>query len=312
MSLPQNAPARAMTGAEWGMLALLSLLWGGSFLFVGVAIREVPVLTLVAVRVGLAALALHLVLRVLGMAFPLGRAALLAFAGMGILNNVIPFSLISFGQSRIDSGLASILNATTPIFTILLAHLLTPDEKLTRRKLAGVGLGFVGVVILFSGRELFDRGGIFGQFACIGAAISYGFAGIFGRRFARLGLQPLVIAAGQLTMSSLIMVPAALLVDQPFARPMPGMATVAALVILALASTAGAYILFFRILTRAGATNISLVTLLVPCSAILFGTLILGEAIGPRGLAGFAVIALGLLVIDGRMLRLLGGARPAL
>jgi drug/metabolite transporter (DMT)-like permease len=303
---------RAMTGAEWGMLTLLSVFWGGSFLFVGVAVREVPVFSIVAFRVTLAALALLMVIRIMGVPFPRSMPALLAFLGMSLLNNVIPFNLIVFGQSRIDSGLASILNATTPLFTIIFAHFLTSDEKLGPRKALGVLLGFLGVVTLFSGRDLVNNAALVGQIACIGASISYGFSGIFGRRFARLGLQPIVIAGGQLTMSALVMVPLALAVDHPFSRPLPSLHAMLALVVLGLVSTAGAYILFFRILTRAGATNISLVTLLVPCSAILFGTLFLGEALGPREIAGFATIAIGLLVIDGRLLRLFGRKHPVI
>ena len=301
-----SAPIRAMTGADWGLLVLLSMLWGGSFFFVGVAIKEVPVLTIVAYRVGVASLVLHLVLRVQGIPFPLGRQALLAFLGMSLLNNVIPFNLLVFGQSQIESGLASILNATTPIFTMVLAHIFTRDEKLGWRKGIGVVLGFAGVVILFAGGSFVSTAAMLGQFACVGAALSYGFSGIFGRRFAGLGLQPMVIATGQLTMSALVMLPLALVIDRPLARALPGMHALTAMTMLAVFSTALAYILFFRILTRAGATNVSLVTLLVPCSAILLGAAFLGEAISLRALAGFGTIALGLLIIDGRVLGWLG------
>lgn len=290
-----------MTGFDWGMLVLLSMLWGGSFFFVGVAIKEVPVFTIVAYRVCLAAIILHLVLRIQGISFPMERQPLLAFLGMSLLNNVIPFNLIVFGQSQIESGLASILNATTPIFTMVLAHLLTRDEKLGWRKGMGVLLGFAGVVILFADGSIASKGALLGQLACIGASLSYGFSGVFGRRFAGLGLQPMVIATGQLTISALVMLPLATIIDQPFGRPLPGFNAFLAMSMLALFSTALAYILFFRILTRAGATNVSLVTLLVPCSAILLGAAFLGETPGMRALAGFATIAIGLLVIDGRV-----------
>lgn len=309
MSSSQNPAAptasRVMTRAEWGMLVLLSLLWGGSFMFVGVAIREVPVFTIVAFRVLLASIVLHLVLRISGIAFPVRREVLLAFLGMGILNSALPFSLISFGQARIDSGLASILNATTPIFTMIFAHLMTRDEKIGPLKALGVALGFAGVVILFSGRDLVANAALVGQIAGILAAVSYGLSNIFGRRFAGLKLNPIAMATGQLSASACIMVPLALIVDHPLSRPLPGLPSVLALTALALVSTAYAYILFFRILTRAGATNVSLVTLLVPCSAIALGSLVLGESLGLREIAGFATIALGLLVIDGRLLRFL-------
>lgn len=309
MSSSQNpampTASRVMTRAEWGMLILLSLLWGGSFMFVGVAIKEVPVFTIVAFRVLLASVVLHLVLRISGIAFPVRREVLLAFLGMGILNSALPFSLISFGQARIDSGLASILNATTPIFTMIFAHLMTKDEKIGPLKALGVALGFAGVVVLFSGRDLVANAALVGQIAGILAAVSYGLSNIFGRRFAGLKLNPIAMATGQLSASACIMVPLALIVDHPFSRPLPGMPSILALTALALVSTAYAYILFFRILTRAGATNVSLVTLLVPCSAIALGSLVLGESLGLREILGFATIALGLLVIDGRLLRLL-------
>ena len=297
--------SRVMSRAEWGMLALLSLLWGGSFMFVGVTIKEVPVFTIVAFRVLLASIVLHLVLRISGITFPMRREVLLAFLGMGILNSALPFSLISFGQARIDSGLASILNATTPIFTMIFAHLMTKDEKIGPLKALGVALGFAGVVVLFSGRDLVANAALVGQIAGILAAVSYGLSNIFGRRFAGLKLNPIAMATGQLSASACIMVPLALIVDHPFSRPLPGLPSILALTALALVSTAYAYILFFRILTRAGATNVSLVTLLVPCSAIALGSLVLGESLGLREIAGFATIALGLLVIDGRLLRLL-------
>lgn len=309
MSSSQNpampTASRVMTRAEWGMLILLSLLWGGSFMFVGVAIKEVPVFTIVAFRVLLASAVLHLVLRISGIAFPMRREVLLAFLGMGILNSALPFCLISFGQSRIDSGLASILNATTPIFTMIFAHLMTKDEKIGPLKALGVALGFAGVVILFSGRDLVANAALVGQIAGILAAVSYGLSNIFGRRFAGLKLNPIAMATGQLSASACIMVPLALIVDHPFSRPLPGLPSILALTALALVSTAYAYILFFRILTRAGATNVSLVTLLVPCSAIALGSVVLGESLGVREIAGFVTIALGLLVIDGRLLRLL-------
>lgn len=309
--MPSPSTMRQMSTSVWGMLLLLSLLWGGSFLFIGVAVKEVPVFSIVACRVALAALALHLVLRLSGTPMPTSRPALLAFLWMSVLNNIIPFNLIAFGQGRIESGLASILNATTPIFTMLIAHVMTEDEKIGPRKAVGVALGLLGVAVLFWGRDLFTNAAILGQIACIAAAISYGFAGVHGRQFARLGLAPVSVAAGQLTISAIVMVPLAALVDRPWTLPAPSSTAIGALVLLALASTAGAYTLFFRILARAGATSVSLVTLLIPCSAILFGVSLLGERLDARELAGFAIIGLGLLVIDGRLGRPFSRGRRA-
>ncbi len=292
--------ARAMTSAEWAMLGVLSLLWGGSFLFNGIAVKEVPVFSIVAFRVLLGAAALHVILRISGIPLPLDRRSLIAYFGMSILNGALPFCLIVFGQTRIASGLASILNATTPIFTMLLAHLALPGERLDLRRVVGVLLGFAGVVVLFSGRAA-SGGELLGLLACIGGAVSYAFANIFGRRFIQGRAHPTALATGQLSFAALIMVPTALILDRPFSLPMPSGSAMMALVLLALVSTAAAYTLFFRILTRAGATNASLVTLLIPCSGILLGVVFLGETLAWREIVGFAIIAAGLLVIDGRI-----------
>ena len=303
---PAQAGARAMSGAEWAMLGLLSLFWGGSFLFNGIAVKEVPVFTIVAFRVLLGALALHVMLRVSGIPLPLDRRSLAAYFGMAILNGALPFCLIVFGQTRIASGLASILNATTPIFTMLLAHFALAGERLDLRRRIGVLLGFAGVVVLFSGRST-SGGELPGLLACIGAAISYSLSNIFGRLFIQGRTHPTALATGQLSFAALIMVPVSLMIDHPLSLPMPSGQAVLALLLLALVSTAAAYTLFFRILTRAGATNVSLVTLLIPCSGILLGVVFLGEALAWQELLGFAVIASGLLVIDGRIIRLLRG-----
>jgi drug/metabolite transporter (DMT)-like permease len=256
------------------------------------------------------------VLRASGHRLPTERRAWLAFFGMGILNNVIPFTLIVWGQSHIPSGLASILNATTPLFTVIAAHYLTDDELLTGRRLAGALIGFAGVAVMIGGAALQSLGvHVAAQVAVVVAAISYAFSGIFGRRFRTMGLAPVATATGQVTASSIMLVPAALLVDRPWTLPVPSPEAAASILALALVSTAFAYILFFRLLGSAGATNAGLVTFLVPVSAILFGTLLLHESLEPKHFAGMALIALGLLLIDGRAVaalsRLLSGSRPA-
>jgi drug/metabolite transporter (DMT)-like permease len=233
---------------------------------------------------------------------------------MGGLNNLIPFSLIFWGQTQIEGGLASILNATTPLWTVLAAHLLTRDEKLTANRLGGVGLGLVGAVIVIGPGSLTRLGlDALAQLAVVGAAVSYAFAGIYGRRFK--GRPPLVIAAGQLTASTVMMLPVALIVDRPWMLPAPGPATWGAVVGLAILSTAVAYVIYFRILATAGATNLLLVTFLIPVSAILLTATFLGERLDPGHFAGMALIGLGLTAIDGRPLRRLRppvpGARPA-
>lgn len=293
-----------MNKAEWAMLMVLSGLWGGSFFFIGVAVRDLPPLTIVVLRVGLAALILNAALPLIGERLPLDRRVWLAFIGMGLLNNVLPFSLLVWGQTHIASGLASILNATTPLFGVVVAHLLTADERMTGNKLAGVLVGFLGTVVMVGPSALGGVGiDVVAQLACLAAALSYAFAGVFGRRFKAMGVAPIATAAGQVTVSAIMLMPVALLVDRPWALPMPGAATLGAILALAIMSTALAYILYFRILAGAGATNLLLVTFLLPVSALLLGALFLGESPAPRHLAGMALIGLGLAAIDGRLLR---------
>ena len=286
--------------ADWLLLIALSVVWGGSFFFAKVAVAEVPPLTIVLVRVGLAAAALLLVLRLVGQKMPRDLRVWAAFFGMGLLNNLIPFSLIFWGQTRIGSGLAAILNATTPLFTVLVAHALTTEEKLTPKRLAGVLLGLAGVAVMIGPQALAGLGGaVTAQLAVLGAALSYGFASIFGRRFR--ALPPMVTATGQVSATSLMMLPIVCLADRPWTLPAPGWTTAASLAGLALLSTALAYVLYFRLLARVGATNTALVTLLIPPSALLLGSLVLGEALSGRAWAGMVLIALGLGALDGRL-----------
>ncbi|MBK0400855.1 DMT family transporter [Limibaculum sp. M0105] len=304
-----------MTGIgrrEWLLLGALSILWGGSFLFVGIAVKTLPPLTVVAARVALAAAALWLFILAGRRAVPKSGAVWASFLGMGLLNNAIPFSLIAFGQTQIAGGLASILNAMTPIFTVLVANALTADERLTPLRAAGVALGFAGVVVMVGWEALGGIGGAtMGQLAILGAALSYGLASVFGRRFRRLGVDPVATAAGQVTASSAILLPLALLIDRPWALPAPDAGTIAAVVALGLLSTALAYVLFFRVLAAAGATAISLVTFLIPPSAIVLGWLVLGERLAPQHFAGLGLILAGLAAIDGRLARLAAGRRAA-
>lgn len=302
-SAPRNA---AMTGGEWAILIGLSVLWGGSFFFIGVAVKAVPPFTIVFSRVALAALILLAVVRLFGPGMPWTGRVWRAFFVMGFLNNLVPFSLLVWGQTQIASGLASILNATTPLFAVLVAHLLTDDEKLSAGRLFGIVVGFSGVAVMlgrgaFSGLATGDT--LLAELACLGAALSYAFAGVFGRRFKRMGVSPMQTATGQVTASAVMLAPVALLVDRPWTLANPGIAVWLALLALAVAATAFAYILYFRLLATAGAVNLLLVTLLVPVSAILLGFLVLGERLAPEHFAGMALIALGLAAIDGRPVR---------
>ncbi|MFM2391978.1 MAG: hypothetical protein RLZZ437_3533 [Pseudomonadota bacterium] len=291
---------RTMNFTAWALLALLALIWGGSYLSNRVALEEVPVLTTVAFRVGGAALALWAYVWLRRLTVPLTPGLALRFLGMGILNNVIPFTLIVWGQQHIPSGLAAILNATTAILAVLIAALVFADERLTRAKGMGILIGFCGVCVITGPTVLiqFDITSL-GQLAMLGAALSYGISGTYAR-LTLSGLAPEVQAAGMLTAAAAIMLPAALWHDGPAALTYAP-ATWGALAYLALMSSAFAYVIFYRVLTLAGAGNLQLVTLLVGPVAVALGAVFYGEALQANEYAGFAIIALGLLVIDGRL-----------
>ncbi len=291
----------AMTPKIWAMLVLLSILWGGSFFFVGVAVNELPPLTIVTLRVGIAALTLWGIAMMIGLRPPKSLKVWTSFLGMGLLNNVFPFVLIVWGQTQIASGLASILNAATPIFAVIVAGVLLPDEQPTPLKWLGVILGFVGVAVMIGIPTLGGENNLLAQLAIVAATISYAFGGVYGRRFKSLGVSPVITAAGQVTASTLVLLPIALLVDGPLAIATISVSTWTAITALAVASTACAYVLYFRILSLAGATNVLLVTLLVPVSAVLLGALFLNESLQLIHLLGMALIAFGLSAIDGRL-----------
>ena len=264
-----------------------------------IAIAVFPPFTIVFCRVTIASTVLCLSLIFIGIQLPRGFAVWRLFLGMGILNNVIPFSLILFGQQTIGAGLASILNATTPLFTILTTHFFTSDEKLTLRKVGGIALGILGVVVLIGPELLANLGSsIIGQIARLGAAISYAFANTYGRRFASLGIPPLQTAFGQVTSSALIVLPLAMVIDRPWLLPIPGMTAILSIAALGVFCTALAYVIFFRILSRSGATAVALVTLLIPPSAVAMGAIFLGETLTGQALAGMGLIGLGLLTIS--------------
>jgi drug/metabolite transporter (DMT)-like permease len=293
-----------MTATDWMLLVTLGILWGGSYFFGKVALAQLPPFTVAVGRLGIAAAVLHVVVRAAGYAMPGSVRVWRAFWIMGLLNNVIPMSLILWGQTRIGSGLAAILNASTPLFTVLLAHLFTRDERMTAGKIGGVLFGLAGVVVMIGPVALGGlSGGLLAQLAMLGAGISYACAGIFGRRFA--GRPPLVTAAGQVTASSLTLLPLSLIVDRPWLLLPLGARTWAAVFGLALLCTALAYVIYFRILATSGASNLLLVTLLMPVTAVLLGISMLGEHIEPRHVVGMALIAVGLAAIDGRIFALL-------
>jgi drug/metabolite transporter (DMT)-like permease len=291
------------------LLVVLSVLWGSAFFFVGVIGTTLPPFTVVLGRCGFAALALLAYVTLRGGRMPTSLRLWGAFLVMGALTSLIPHSLIVWGQRHIASGLAAILVSTTPLFSVILTHFLTDEERLTSSRLVGVLLGLGGVVVLIGPAALWGMGqhGL-AQLAILGAALAYACSGIYGRRFK--ALSPVVAAAGQITGTTVLVLPLALVVEQPWTVH-PTLVTWGALLGLALLSTAVAALLFFRILAVAGATNVMLVNFLVPISAVLLGRLILGERLDWTVFAGMALVFMGLAAIDGRLLSMALGRRTA-
>ena len=290
-----------MRARDWGLLLLLSSLWGGAFFFYKVLDQAgLPPLTIVLGRVGIAALALIPVARVSGLSLPSRPADWLPYVAIGLGNNIVPFFLIAWGETQISSGLASILNATMPIFTAIVAHFVTADERFSANKIAGIVIGFAGIVVLvgLDAARGFNLASV-AQLACLGAAISYSFAIVYGKRFR--GEPPLAVATNQLVASTLVVLPLELIVDKPWMLALPSWPAWLALLAMALLGTSAAYIIYFRLIASAGAVNASLVTLLVPVIALVLGGLFLHELLAAGTLAGMLLIFAGLLALDGRL-----------
>jgi len=286
---------------DWFRLFVLSIFWGGSYFFIKVALVDLKPFTLVLGRVFIATITLNIVVRATGHRMPKSPKMWFSFFVMGFLNNLLPFSLIFWGQTQISSSYASILNATTPVWTVLLAHFLTTDERLTPNRISGVIFSLIGVVIMIGPDAIQGWGSnVIAQLALVGAAIFYACAGIFGKRFKEI--PAIVTATGQITATTVMMIPVVIIFDKPWSMSMPGLNSWWALLGLALLSTALAYIIYFRLLSSAGVTNLLLVTFLIPVSAILLGTIILGEHLDIQHVVGMGFIGLGLITIDGRLL----------
>nr|WP_322890006.1 MULTISPECIES: DMT family transporter [unclassified Yoonia] len=293
---------KAMSGRAWAEILILSLIWGASFLSVHVALEEIGPLTSVAHRTFWAMLILWGYVAIRRLPLPRSPAVWLAFLVMGLLNNVIPFSLMAWGQLHIETGLTAIMNASTAIFGAITAAVFLADERLTLRKAVGVGLGFLGVATAIGLQALtqFDLRSL-GQLAVLGGAISYAFAGVWARKHLS-GLTPQVAAAGMLTGSSLIALPLAWSIEGPINLALQPQ-TWAAIGYYAVMATALAYLLYYRVLAMAGSGNLMLVTLLVAPVAIILGAVVLGEALPLRAYAGFALLATGLVIHDGRVVK---------
>ena len=290
-----------MSARNWGLLLLLALLWGSSFFFYKVLVAVLPPVTVVLGRVGIAAIAMNLWLLAQGQAMPLSGKLWLRFLLLGFLNSSLPFVLIAWGELRISSGLASILNATTPIFMVAVAHWGTDDEKLSAGKAVGIALGILGVIVLVGPGVLGGAGAIWGELAVIAASCSYGFGGVYSRRFK--DLSPLQAATGQMTGATILLIPLSLLMDRPWTLAMPHLDVWAAWLAIALVNTALAYVVYYRMVANIGVTYISLVTFLIPVIALFLGGMFLDESVTLQALAGMAIIALGLAATNERLIR---------
>jgi drug/metabolite transporter (DMT)-like permease len=295
-----SLPNLTMGGAEWLSLVVLSVIWGGSFFLIKIALQDFSPLFVVVGRIVVAAIALNLFVYGTGHKMPTSPATWGKFMIMGVLNNIIPFSLIVWGQTHISSSLASILNATNPLFIVILAHFLTKDEKLTIHRLLGVVIGLVGAVVLIAPdlHNLSWEG--WGQLAVLGGAIFYAFGGIYARGLKQL--PPMVVAAGTVTCSTLVLLPIGLILEGSKIATARGTSWLA-VVTLGFLCTAIAYLLYFRLIAVAGATNAALVTFLIPISASILGIFILHEKLESNAIIGMTLIFAGLAVIDGRLWR---------
>lgn len=292
-----------MDATDWLIIAALSLMWGCAFLFLAIQLRALPPFTIVLLRVGGAALLLLGWAAATGLKLP-GPKLWLAFVVLALLNNVIPFALYGFAQQTLSSGLAGILNATTPLWGVLAAHLFTRDERATPAKVGGVLLGFAGVAVMTGADALGGLGAdLVAQLACLVATLCYALAAIWSRRFVDAGITPLAVATGQMTAAAVVVLPIALVVDRPWTLAMPDGEVWAAAAGMLLICTVFAYVLYFRLVERAGASNSLLVTFTIPIVAVLLGVLVLDETLMPKHLIGGVLIALGLAAIDGRPLR---------
>lgn len=299
---------RSISTESWLLLIALATLWGASFLSIRIALDEIGPITAVAHRVGWAALVLWAYVALRGLPLPRDRRVWVGFLGMGVLNNVIPFTLMAWGQLYIPSGLTSIFNAATAVFGVLIAALLLADERLTPRKAIGVAVGFAGVVTAIGVESLrsFDITSL-AQIAVLAGTVSYALAGVWARK--RLaGLAPQVAAAGMLSASALIMIPLAWVVEGPIRLDLQPR-TIWAIAYYTLGATALAYLLYYRVLTLAGSGNLMLVTLMITPIAIVLGAWVLDEQLAPNAYKGFALLALGLVIIDRRLIDRLRAAR---
>jgi drug/metabolite transporter (DMT)-like permease len=292
-----------LDGNGWLLIGILAILWGGAFFLIEVGLRSFPPITLVFIRVAFAVPPMWIAMRFMGQRLPTSAGVWGLLAVVGALNCALPFTLFFWGQQYLDSGYASILNATTPLWGVITAHFLTRDEKATPARVIGVLTGMAGIVVMVGPaamKGLSDN--VLAQIGCVISTIFYSLAAIYGRRLSQTTLTPMAVATGQTMMAAVLMIPVVLLVDQPWTLAMPRLDATLAGLTLALLSTALAYTLYFRLIDRAGASNAQLVAFLMPILAVILGVAFLGEHLNQGQIIGAVLIALGLAIIDGRLL----------
>lgn len=291
-----------LDGNGWLLIAILAILWGGAFFLIEVGLRSFPPITLVFIRVGFAVPAMWIAMRILGEQLPKGREIWLWLTVVGAFNCALPFTLFFWGQQHLDSSYAAILNATTPLWGVVTAHFMTTDEKATPTRIIGVLVGLAGIVVMIGPDAMKGMSdNLLAQLACLVSTVFYSLAAIFGRRLSQSSLTPMAVATGQTMTAALLMIPIMLVVDQPWTLPMPRLDATLAGLALALVSTALAYFLYFRLIDRSGASNAQLVAFLMPILAVILGIAFLGESLSGGQIAGAALIAVGLAVLDGRL-----------
>jgi drug/metabolite transporter (DMT)-like permease len=295
-----NSPK--LDGHGWLLIGILAILWGGAFFLIEVGLRSFPPITLVFIRVAFAVPPMWIAMRLMGMTLPRSAGDWGLLTVVGALNCALPFTLFFWGQQYLDSGYAAILNATTPLWGVVTAHFMTRDEKATPARIIGVLTGMAGIIIMVGPAAMQGlSNNLLAQIACVISTVFYSLAAIYGRRLSQTTLTPMAVATGQTMMAAVLMIPIVLIVDQPWTMDMPRLDATMAGLTLALLSTALAYTLYFRLIDRAGASNAQLVAFLMPILAVILGITFLGESLSAGQMIGAAVIALGLIILDGRL-----------
>ena len=291
-----------MKRRDWVTFWTLGLIWGSSFLWIKIALDNVGPFTLVAWRllIGIAGLAVVVLIR--RPTFPRERRIYGMLALLGLTNTALPFVLISWGEQSIDSAVASILNGTVPLFAMVFAHFALQDDRMTAARVAGLILGFLGVIMLMSGELApgeFRAGGL-GQLAVLVAAILYAFSSVFARKNLH-GLSPVVQSFVPLLVADLFIWTGAIAIETPVLAPTNGL-TWLALVWLGLLGSCVAYLLLFTLLHRVGPTRATMVTYVFPVVGLVLGIVFLQEPVTPSLLIGAAMVMAGILVVNGSTL----------